>query len=139
MRDLARRLLNYEEAEAGGDSESTDSAVLRVYEKLRRSLSALAGVAGFRSLASRALILARRESPVLSVVQITADGYLQGVAELKLHNDEHQSGKAEVLLISQLLGLLFTFVGEGLTLRLLQDVWPDEALDDSSSGIGRKL
>src|ERR1039458_549658 len=44
MRDLARRLLAYE-AVAGKTSESKEAASLRVYEKLRQSLSALAGVA----------------------------------------------------------------------------------------------
>jgi hypothetical protein len=38
---------------------SLESATLRVYEKLRQSLGEFAGVAGFQSLASRALALAR--------------------------------------------------------------------------------
>ena len=41
------------------------------------------------------------------------------------------------MLVAQLLGLLFTFIGESLTLRLLLDVWPEAALDDGNSGIGR--
>ena len=56
--DLTRRLLAYE-AITGKTSEPAQSAALRVYEKLRRPLFALIGVAGFRSLASRALTLGK--------------------------------------------------------------------------------
>ncbi|MGZ4871988.1 MAG: hypothetical protein ACXV99_08825 [Candidatus Angelobacter sp.] len=102
----------------------TEPAAFRVYEKLRRHLCALAGVAGFQSLASRALTLARAEAPNLSAVQITSDGTLQGLGELEppIDNDEGGDG---VILIAHLLGLLFIFIGQALTLRLVQDVWPD--------------
>src|SRR5450631_3239546 len=70
-RDLAQRLLD-QEAVADKTSLTTESKTLRVYEKLRRSLCTLAGVAGFRSLASRALTLAKAEAPGLSSMQVTA-------------------------------------------------------------------
>jgi hypothetical protein len=79
MRDLAHRLLTYE-AGAGKTSEPMDSPTLRVYEKLRRGLGEFAGVAGFHSLATRALALARTEAPGLSAARISADGALQGLA-----------------------------------------------------------
>ncbi len=135
-RDLAERLLAYEAVE-GERSEPTEPAFSRVYEKLRRHLCALAGIAGFQSLASRALTLARSETPGLSAVQITADGCLQGIAELDPQLHDHEAAEGEVILIAQLLGLLFTFIGEGLTLQLVQDVWPEAALNDGDSGIRR--
>jgi len=120
-RDLARRLLAYE-AVAGKTSVPTESAAFRVYEKLRRHLCALAGVAGFQSLAVRALTLARAEAPSLSAVQVIADGSVQGLGEAEAQIDKDDGG---TILIAQLLGLLFIFIGEALTLRLLQDAWPD--------------
>lgn len=81
-RDLAQRLLAYEGA-AGKNSGPTEPAAFRVCEKLRHPLCALAGVAGFRSLLSRALTLARAEAPSLSAVQIAADGSLQGLGPQK--------------------------------------------------------
>ena len=116
----------------------TEAATVRVYEKLRRPLCALAGVAGFRSLASRALALAKAEASSLSVVQVTADGSLQGLGELEPQIDKDHSEQRGAILIAQLLGLLRTFIGEALTLRLVQDVWPDAAFDDPDSGNGRK-
>jgi len=77
-RDLARHLLACE-AVADKTSAGMESAALRVYEKLRRRLCVFAGVAGFQSLASRALVLARSDDPGLSAVQVAADGSLQGL------------------------------------------------------------
>ena len=132
-RDLARRLLAHEAA-ADKTSLSTESTVIRVYEKLRRSLCTLAGVAGFRSLASRALMLAKAEAPSLSAMQVTADGSLQVLGETESQSDKYQAGEGGVILLAQLLGLLSTFIGEALTLRLVQDAWPDAAFDDHDSG-----
>ena len=75
-RQLARRLLTYEAA-AGKNSEPTESAAFRVCEKLRQPLCSLAGVAGFRSLLSRALALARAEAPSLSAVQVACGWILK--------------------------------------------------------------
>jgi hypothetical protein len=144
MRDLAQCLLTHE-AIAGKASETTEAVTLRVYEKLRQCLVVFAGAAGFRSLASRALALARLEAPRLSAAQVSADGFLEGLGELKPENniDEHrdgedQAGNEGAILIARLLGLLLVFLGEALTLRLLRDAWPDAAFDDCNSGNGRK-
>jgi len=132
-RDLAGHLLAYEAA-AGKDSEPTESAAFRVCEKLRQPLCSLAGVAGFRSLLSRALALARAEAPSLSAVQVGADGSLKGLDELGPQRDTDKAMEGGALLIAQLLGLLLLFIGEGITLRLVQDVWPESAFDDRDSG-----
>jgi len=129
-RHLAQRLLTYE-AVAGKNSEPAESAAFRVCTKLRRPLITLAGVAGFRSLLSRALTLARAEAPSLSAVQVAADGSLKGLDELEpqIDIDKEQARDRGTILIAQLIGLLLTFIGEGLTLRLVQDVWPEAAFE----------
>lgn len=136
-RDLARQLLAYE-AVAGKTSEPAEPVAVRVYEKLRRPLCALAGVAGFWSLASRALVLARAEAPSLSAVRVLTDGSLQGLDEIDRQIDRNQDGDGGAILIAQLLGLLFTFIGGALTLRLVQDVWPNAALNGPDSVDERK-
>jgi len=127
-RHLAQRLLTFE-AVAGENSEPAESAAFRVCAKLRRPLITLAGVAGFRSLLSRALTLARAEAPSLSAVQVAADGSLKGLNELEVQIDKEPARDEGAILIAQLLGLLLTFIGEGLTLRLVQDVWPEAVFD----------
>jgi hypothetical protein len=135
---LAQRLLSYEVV-AGKNSEPAESAAFRVCAKLRRPLITLAGVAGFRSLLSRALTLARAEAPSLSAVQVAEDGSLKGLGELSSQTDKEQARDAGAILITQLIGLLLTFIGEGLTLRLIQDVWPEAAFDGRVFEKERKL
>ena len=144
-RDLAHRLLAYEVVLAQ-TSEPSESATLRVYEKLRQGLGELVGGAGFYSLASRALALARTEAPSLSAARLAADGSLQGLGELehqKMNIDKDRAAgsatdEAGIILIARLLGLLLLFLGEALTLSLLGVTWPGAALDDRSSENGRK-
>ena len=139
MRDLAQRLLSYE-ASADNTSEPVETTTLRVYQKLRLSLSELAGSAGFHALASRALALARSEVPSLSAVQVGTDGNLEGLStiepSMKVEQDRVHDGG--IILISRLLGLLFIFLGEALTLSLLREAWPGAVLDDRNSGNWRK-
>jgi hypothetical protein len=151
MRDLAHRLLAYE-ADAGHGSEPTGSTAprvtLRVYDKLRQSLVEFVGLAGFHSLASRALTLARPDDPSLGAVQIAADGSLlglgqklgesQGQIETQIDMDKNRAGTVGILLIVRLLELLRTFLGEALTLSLLRNAWPGEVFDDGNAINGRK-
>src|SRR5271166_3481151 len=124
-RHLAQRLLTYE-AVASENSEPTGSAAFRVCAKLRQPLITLAGVAGFRSLLSRALTLARAEAPSLSAVQVAADGSLQGLDEFRPQVDTDQAREAGIILITQLLGLLVRVVGEAITLQLVtSEILPD--------------
>jgi hypothetical protein len=124
-RVLAQRLLAYQNA-TGKTSEPTELAAFRVCETLRQPLCALAGVAGFRSLLSRALTLARAEAPSLNTVQVAADGSLQGLEELRPRVDADQTQEAGIILITQLLGLLVRVVGEAITLQLVtSEILPD--------------
>jgi hypothetical protein len=124
-RELAQRLLAYEN-DAGKNSEPTEFAALRICDRLRQPIIALAGIAGFRSLLSRALTLARAEAPSLSAVQVAADGSLQGLDELEPEIDTEQVREAGIILITKLLGLLVRVVGEATTLQLVtSEILPD--------------
>ena len=120
-RELARSLVA-SEADAATSSLHSEPATVRVYERLRRQLGAPVGVDGFQALASRALALAKSESPRLSAVQITANGALRGLGEVQSQADADEDGEAGVILIAQLLGLFLTFLGEATTLRLIEDL-----------------
>ena len=115
-RELAERLLAYEFAEAKTVNADTH-AVSRVCDKLRHPLTTLAGAAGFRSVLARALTLAKQESPALGAWQVNADGSLEN-----LNGEADESGS---VLIAHLIGLMITFIGESLTLRILNGVWQD--------------
>jgi hypothetical protein len=139
MRNLATRLIAYESG-VGESPEQMESAAVRVYEKLRESISALAGAAAFQSFAFRALSQAQSEIPRLWGVQVAEDGSLAGLSDIKsqIDDDRDLAGEEGTILIARLLSLLHIFLGEALTLSLLRDTWPGAAFDDRSSGNGRK-
>lgn len=119
-RAVAKQLLAYEGG-AGNPSEANSPAAFRVSEKLRRSISTLAGATGFRVLLSRALTLAKAQVPGLGAVQVKPDGSLEGLSELR----DDQAPEAGAMVIAQLLGLLGVLIGETLMLHLVVGVWPD--------------
>jgi hypothetical protein len=85
------------------------------------------------------LTLARAEAPSLDAVQVAADGSLKGLDEQEPQIDKEQARDRGAILIAQLIGLLLTFIGEGLTLRLVQDVWPEAAFNGGVSEKEEKL
>ena len=126
-REFARRLLIHEAAEPSSFRENAPAA-FRVAEKLRHSLTTFAGAAGFHSLLARALALAKVHSHSLGTVYVKPDGSLEGLDEL--HANE--AAEAGAMLIAQLIGLLFTFIGEQLTVHLVRDAWPDLPVNEIS-------
>jgi len=128
MRAFAQLLIAQERK--GNKSSEPDGATAfgGVVEKLRRPLAAVAGVAGFRSVLSRALALANGEARWLLAVHIKADGSLELPAEIA-QLDKEEVVRGEVVLVAQLLSLLVTFIGERLTLHLVRDVWPEAPIE----------
>ena len=127
IQDLARRLLAFEAAHDNSSDARADVAV-QVIEELRMPLIRLTGVDGFRSLLSRALTLAKAEVPSLNMVQVSADGSLEGFDGIDHTLKAGAAGQAGIILVAHLLELLVTFIGAPLTLRLLGDKWPDASL-----------
>jgi hypothetical protein len=102
---------------------------VRGCEKLRISLTRFAGSDGFTSLLRRALTLARADDPLVETVKVKPDGSLEGLEALAV--DATNGGpEAAVAITAHLLGLLVTFIGEPLTLRLVRDAWPDGSFDE---------
>ena len=129
VKALASRLMA-SEAGTAKSAHAEKSVAFRACEKLRQPLSRLTGVAGFRSLLSRALALASGEVRWLKAVHINADGSMEGLNEAEAQLSENEIAQGEIVLVAQLIGLLVTFIGEGLTLRLLEETWPEVAFDD---------
>ena len=88
---------------------------------MRISLTQFVGLDGFTALQRRALALARADVPSLQTVRVASDGRLEGLEKV----DEHR--EAATAIISQFLGLLVTFIGEPLALRLTRHAFPDES------------
>lgn len=125
MRDLARRLHAASQSAAESDAQE---AVL-VNENLRIALIQFAGADGFAALQRRALALASAEVPALRSAKVSADGRLEGLEQLATLPGSVASASA-VALTAHLLGLLVTFIGEPLTLRLVRQAWPNLSLGE---------
>jgi len=135
IRGLARRLLAVEAATLPSPGGAADVGArvqheaVRVCEKLRISLTRFAGADGFTSLLRRTLALARVEAPSLNRITVKPDCSMDGLEALAA--EETDGGvEATAALTAHLLGLLVTFIGEPLTLRLVREAWPDAPLDE---------
>ena len=107
----------------------------RVDARLRGRLGGLIGSTGYAILVARAVRLARIEVPALECVTVVtgdagADGSLPGIREFARACDEPDAAEAGLIaILAQVVGLLITFIGEDLALRLVRDAWPELAGD----------
>lgn len=125
IQTLARHLVAGEPAHVGTSLGDADQAV-RACEKLRLPLAKLAGVAGFASLLSRALAVAKRQAPSLGGLRVEANGALTAMEDVQQNSTATEAPlHAGAILVAELLGLLVTFIGAPLTLRLVREAWPD--------------
>ena len=122
IQELARRLIALEAAR-----EQPHEVAVVACEKLRGPIAKLVGVAGFRSLLSRALAMAKSEVPSLDTAQVRPDGTLEGLEGIGRSTD----AETGAVVVAQLLGLLVTFIGEPLTLGLVCDAWPNAIVNET--------
>jgi hypothetical protein len=138
IRDFAGRLIAREAArdESAG---VVAGAAGRVCDRLRVPFARLAGVAGYRSLLSRALALAKAEVVSLNPVQVREDGSLEACEGAGDCPGDGPGGDGAAVVVAHLLGLMVTFIGEPLTRQLVRDAWPDEAADATNGPVGEQL
>ena len=129
MQEWARRLLAA--SQTASDQHVHEAAVMS--EKLRIPLTRFAGAEGFASLLRRALVLASAEVTSLQSLKVGAEGRLEGFEQLAADTGTVAGNEAAVAITAHLLGLLGTFIGEPLTLRLVREAWPDTSLDEQNS------
>ena len=111
--ELARRLVEHEASVTPAEQLS---AAFRVCETLRQPLSQLVGVSGFRSLLSRALIMSHERARWLKAVHVAGNGTLEGMVDAQARLPPDEIAQGEIFLISNIIRLLVTFIGEELTL-----------------------
>ncbi len=120
IRDWARKLIA-SEAEADSTTAQTEFATLRVYQRLRLQFRAPVGVDAFQALASRALSVAKSQFPGLRAVSVTANGDLRGLDEVESALNLSEESEVGIILITQMLRLFITLLGEDATVRLIED------------------
>ncbi|MGD9892654.1 MAG: hypothetical protein AB7R89_13470 [Dehalococcoidia bacterium] len=124
QRNLARWLLAQE---LGTVPEvALPDAAERACQKLGRRLTRLVTEVGYQALLARALHLARGEFPVLDEVRAgrLADVCLDGLPA-RAAVEPATLREALTAVLAAIIGLLVTFIGGDLTLRVVHDVWPE--------------
>lgn len=135
IRNFARRLIAHEAAESQRSLAGKPVPFCAVYEKLREPLARFAGHIGLLPLLHRALTRSKETFPWLGELQIESDGFMERPAATA-QRDQKEIANGEAAFLSNLLGLLVTFLGAGVTLHLVQDVWPQASIDDLDPRIG---
>ncbi len=135
MRRFAQSLMAYEIL-MRGPPEADAPVTFHAVEKLHLHLARVMGGTGYRALLSRALALAGAEVSWLRAVHVKADGTLAGMDALHAQLEPADIKECEVVLLARLLGLLATFIGASLTLRMMTDIWPQVSPGDMNLGNG---
>jgi hypothetical protein len=125
VRDVAAQVKGCETPSAG------DPGTFLAIDKLRPHLSTLMGRSGFQALLARALLLAAAEAPWLTAVRVVADGEMEGLTVAYAKVDAAAFSEGEIVLLAQLLRLLVGFIGPALTLRLINQLWPQLSFNDA--------
>jgi hypothetical protein len=118
--EWARKLIA-SEIDHDSNAAQTELATLRVYERLRLRFRAPVGVDAFQALASRALSVAKSQFPSLSAVCVASNGDLRVLDEIEAPPRLGEDGEVGIILISQMLRLFISLLGEAATVRLIED------------------
>ncbi len=118
--ELEHRLEQLVKRELATGSSSDILACGRlVSDRLIRQLTSLIGAEGARALHERSLVLTKRQHPWFD----TSPAQAQSNAQVQA--DPGRALQASVAWLGFFVTLLATFIGEGLTLRVLHEIWPD--------------
>jgi hypothetical protein len=135
VRHLAERILAFERAIISPTGDP--SPAFFIFEKLSPHFITMMGSYGYQQLLERALVLARKEVPWLSKANINRDGLLDGLGEIDPNIAQEDFSEGKVVLLTHLLRLLNDIIGEGMTFRLLRDVWPELANNTMNTNQGK--
>ena len=131
MVELARSLVAQESKRDQANEQDVPLSFI-VIDKVRPQLCTLMGMVGFRALLARSLSIACLQVSWLSEVQVTSDGSLQ-LDHVALF-DAVVLLEGGTVLLGQLLGLLATFIGEPLTRRIVDEIWPALPRNETAMG-----
>jgi hypothetical protein len=110
------------------NSDDVASAALTVYETVAKNLASLVGEDGSHALFRRSVNLTAARFPCLADARGAARvdaSLVKAVAGCVRSQAPDLAKEVSLALLITYVDLLATFIGERLTLRLLQDGWPD--------------
>jgi hypothetical protein len=125
MRQEAFRRLLAREVGSGSDAPAIALAARRLCERFAQQLTPIIGDAGVSAICSRSMHLAQRQFPSLALTPAPGDGPFGRVQESLQGLEPGVASDAAIAVLNTASNLLDSFIGEGLTTRLLRGAWPD--------------
>ena len=134
MRQRVFRRMLAREAGTGADAPAVAAAARRLGERFAEQLNPLIGDAGVAAILARSLHLTQPNVPGLATVRAADQN--EGPFPLLQRSLEQlepaAATEAAVALLDGVSELLESFIGEGLTTRLLREAWPDDFAGDTT-------
>ena len=123
------------EASESGTPDDPVKAIEFCCQRLHDRLDRLIGPGGFRALLNRALYLAKKKYAWLEGVGI--EDYpgceFKDLREAVKGKKPADVNEACTLILANVIWLLVTFIGEDITIGLIQEAWPDVRTDIAAS------
>jgi len=118
---------------ATADAGAVAAAAQRAYEDLTRVSASLVGDVGVNALTGRTLYLAQRQYPWLVHTREPEqwDGPFEQIVYCLQRQEPAVATEAAGTVLATLVGLIVTFIGEPLAMRLLREAWPDAFVERS--------
>jgi hypothetical protein len=138
-----RRMLT-REAGPGADAPAIAAACRRLCERFAQQVAPLIGDLGVAAIFARSLHLSRRNVPELAPDRASNkpdqsnkwDAPFLLLEAFLAQQEPAAAADAAVAVLAMAGELLASFIGEGLTTRLLREAWPDDfAADDAQETI----
>lgn len=129
--EVARQLLAFVAPEAQRPEELADAGQA-AYRRLRERLVVLLGQGGFDALWARALRQTRIEGRLRHETanegpDVAGDGGLHALVHAV---DAATAQERLIAVFGTCIGLLYTFIGQDLSFRIVQQIWPDVPLGE---------
>lgn len=120
------------DAGVGASAPAIAATARRLSEHFAGLLTPLIGDAGVAAILARALHLAQRHVPGPAQLRSPEPGDAPSTPEKQFLEqlEPAEAFEAAVALLTTTSDLLVSFIGEGLTTRLLREAWPDDFADD---------
>ena len=128
MRQRVFRRMLAREAGTDANAKAIAAAAYRLCERLSEHLAPLIGDAGVAAICARSLHLVDQRFPGLALTR-ASDSLETPFAHLQRSLEPQEPAVAVEAAVAVLVTageLLASFIGEGLTTRLLREAWPDD-------------
>jgi hypothetical protein len=136
LAQAAERLITFEAGSAIHNVENAIEVATRIHEKLLQHLAPVIGENGFQVLFARTVRLTKPRFPGMHEAPTNgpSEAFLDQLCACMKKQAPAAITDIVMALLFTFISLLSTFIGEGLTWRLLSNAWPEVLPTEPHSG-----